>query len=444
VDQRSTQSEERCVTVIPRPGRADRCVVRPRAARILAPALVVLAILESAASCGGTGAAPSATSASRSRTAHQQVPPPVLRARQALFVRRNGSPHLKFVEWKSEQTANGVIRSLERARGGTLYFAPGRYEVRFGIFVLGVDNITLIGVPGTELVLASPRAVPPPRLLAPATEGQRHLTLDRTNGLSVGGRYQIHPADGIGDRLLEFVVREVDGTGVTLGGPIQFMRHVSAIPEGSVVLEELNFFRVHHANHVVIQGFTLDGLGRGEVLGHTSYCGIIVDNDFLGAQKAGAPLYAGLRVVGNTFKNLKGRGVGVYGTRGVVVQGNGLVNIGHEALEMDHFSSGLVSHNRIRAAAVGIQLDDAFDTVVERNKVEGAGSAVVLLGHFDEPWANTGNRIIGNTFIGPGAIGVFVSERSRNNFIAGNHIKAVKQGIVGNLASNNVDGEEHR
>lgn len=53
------------------------------------------------------------------------------------------------------------------------------------------------------------------------------------------------------------------------------MSHVKSIPKGSQVLEQLNFFIAEQCNHMKISGFEMDGLGRGDVFGHTIYCGFL-------------------------------------------------------------------------------------------------------------------------------------------------------------------------
>lgn len=370
----------------------------------------------------------------------QVVPEAVLEASNGLFIQRLTESDLEFVEWRSELTANRAIRSLRKEGGGTLYFAPGRYVVRHGMWISAADGIALIAAPNVELVFPDREAQQGIRLAEAAYEGQRHLTVDNVEGLAIGGRYQLFPGGGKGGRLLEFTVKKVEGTKLTIGASIKFMTHVKEIPEGSVVIEELNFFRVSRSRNVTIQGFAMDGRNRGKFIGHTTSSGIIVGNSFNAARAEGRPVFSGLRILDNSFRNLRGRGVAIYGTDDAIVTGNHLANIRTQAIEIDHFSAVRVHENTIKDSFVGIQLDDAYNSIVEDNLLEGVRRGIVFVGHFDDPWANTGNKILRNRLVGPGKTGVQLSTRSRDNIIAGNEFTAIERPLVGE-AGENVIGE---
>lgn len=386
----------------------------------------------------GPSLAPEASTPDGHSMGARQVPNQVLDASQGIFIQKRGGDRLEFVEWVSESTANTAIRSLRAAGGGSIYFAPGRYVVRHGIAVTELNHLALIAAPGVELVFPARRSAQHIRLTEPVNEGQSQLIIDNTEGVSMGGRYQLFPQERRGGRLLEFSVKMIQGKQITITKPVRFMKHVKAIPTGSVVVEELNFIRIRRSHNVSIQGFTMDGLNRGERAGHTIFSGILVGNDYHGAHAAGAPQFSGLHIVDNRFRNLRGRGIAVYGTRSVAVIGNQFDNIGAQAIEIDHYSSARVARNLVTNATIGIQLDDAFDTRVEQNILSRTSRAIVFLGHFDSPKVNTGNIVTANRITGPGKIGIQLSERARNNVIYRNELTSITQPISGAVENNDV------
>ncbi len=367
----------------------------------------------------------------------RDVPSAVLESNPGIFIQKGDATDLEFMEWQSESTANDAIQSLPAGTGGTIYFAPGRYVVRHGIVIKDIDDVALVAAPGVELVFPArgPQTI---QLAAPATEGQEQLTVDRSEELSLGGRYQLFPPSGKGGRLLEFTVQELQGKRVGITRPVKLMKHVKSIPQGSIVIEELNFIRVFSSHNVWIQGFAMDGLNRGEVRGHTIFSGIIVANRYHEARAAGAPLFAGLHIVGNRCHNLRGRGMAIYGTRDVIVDDNHFDNIGAQAIEIDHFSSARVTRNVIRNAGVGIQLDDVFETIVKENVIETTRKAIVSRGHFQDSWANTGNKIIQNSIIGPGEVGIHLSKLAHGNLIADNDFTAIEKPFAGSIEDNAI------
>lgn len=342
---------------------------------------------------------------------------------------RTGEGAAQWLPWESEQTVNAAIRALPRPGGGTITFAPGEYEIRFGILLAGVHGVTLRGGPGVRLVFPARMPDPPPQLVADVPRGATHLQIAPTDGLRQGGSYQVYPADRRGDRLLEFTVAALDGDGVRLPAPVAYMGHVNAIPAGSPVLESWNFFRIINANDVTIEGFTLDGRGHGGVDGHTIYSGILAQNQYR-PNATERPAVRGLTVRGNVLRGLQGRGIAVYSVGDFVCEDNVLEDIRREAIEVDHYAGGRVRNNRLVRCDVGVALDDAFDTLVEGNVFEQCRSGIHFVRHFDDAWVNTGNVARNNRINGPGYAGIKLADRTRGNVVRDNHIVGVQHGVI--------------
>lgn len=317
------------------------------------------------------------------------------------FVHAKGQRAATFKPWTGEMALNRELVRLQVAGGGELRLTPGDYELEFGLFMLECRGITLAGMPGARLVFA-PEPAERARLVRPARIGDTALEVDRPDLLRPGWNYQLYAPDRVGDRLLEFAVAGIDGARIALRGPVAFMGHVQEIPAGAIVVQELNALRLRGVDDVTIEGLAIDGRGRGDVRGHTTFSGVIATGDAGAGRQA---VNSGLVVRGCTFEGLTGRGIAVYSMKGVRIEGCTFRSIATEALEIDHHSSGVVLGNFVQGATVGIVLNDAFDTTVSANHVHDSAVGIALVRHFDDPSVNRGLAIVGNRVTG-GGIGI--------------------------------------
>ena len=317
---------------------------------------------------------------------------------RGFFVQPKGQRAATFHPWTDEMALNRELVRLQVAGGGELRLTPGDYELQFGLFMLGSRGITLAGMPGARLVFAAEPAERA-RLVRPALVGATALEVDRPELLRPGWNYQLYAPDGKGDRLLEFAVAGIEDGQIALRSAVELMGHVKGIPAGSIIVQELNGLRLRGVDDVTIEGLVIDGRGRGDVQGHTTFSGVIASGNSGAGEHA---VNSGLVIRGCTFEGLTGRGIAVYAMTGVRVEGCTFRSIRTEALEIDHFSSGLVHGNFVQGAAVGIVLNDAFDTTVSANQVHDASIGIGLVRHFDDPAVNRGLVIVGNRVTGHG------------------------------------------
>jgi hypothetical protein len=332
-----------------------------------------------------------------------------------VYVRLKGEDALEFFPWRNESTVNQQLRRLRDAKGGQLTFAPGTYTVNRGFIVPQVPDLTISGSPGTELVFAAEPATP--LTVKPALEGDTVLYIEPADGLRVGWEYQLYAPDHDLTRVLEFRVAAVEGNEVRLTKPVKFLPHYPSVPADCRVLITVNFFKVLGCPRLVIENLSMDGTGRGAVRGHTLYCGVYAT----GLVQHARPTISGLTVRGCTFRGLMGRGVAAYGLADVLIEDCEFHQIHAQAIEIDHYASGLVTGNLIDEAEVGVMLNDCFETVVEDNEIRDCLTAIRLLRIFPEDWINVGN-IVRKNRVGPGNRRGIKLDDEVSTGLTGNHI----------------------
>ncbi len=338
---------------------------------------------------------------------------------KGIIVQKNDGSPLHFIPWVSEHTVNKAIISLRKPGGGVIFFTPGTYVIRQGITIPKVNNISLIGGQRVRLVFPSlPKRFP--ALVKEARKGDPALFMDDTSSFVEGSYYQLYTIGKKEVRVLEFYTKKIEKDRIILRKPVYFMQHVKSIPVGSIALERLNFFNLGNSSEILIQGFEMDGLGRGPVEGHTLYSGILSRNRYNPESKEKSSSVNGIYVINNTFKNLQGRAAAFYGASGVLFESNTLTNITAEGVEIDHFSSGRVIGNNIYNARSAIVLNDAYKTQVQRNIVENSVCGVSFTSHYDKPWVNTDNIVSNNIFSGIKAGGVCINKEAHDNNVSNN------------------------
>jgi len=358
---------------------------------------------------------------------------------RGVFVRASGDESTRFVPWEGEVTAQRELLRLTRSGGGDLVFAPGDYELERGLVLAGASDIRIAGSgAGTTRLHFAEGPEVRPTLLADVEPGAETLRIDGASTLEARRTYQLYRGDLTGDRILEFRVASVDGETVTLAAPARFMRHVEEIPAGSVVVEVVNGLVVWESERITIERLEIDGVGRGDVHGHTTFCGIYA----VGVYRIGErPTTSGLTVRDCHIHDLMGRGVCVYGTKDVLVCGNHIHGIDAQAVEIDHFSQGRVEENTIEDSRSGVTLDDTYDTIVRGNTLRRCKSGVALARHFETPGFNVGNLVASNLIVGCN-FGVKVQAGIRGNRIVANTFSgmAAERWIEQEADSNETEG----
>jgi hypothetical protein len=341
---------------------------------------------------------------------------------RGVYVRTRGRKRYVFVPWESEESLNKVFESMKGV-GGEVHFTAGTYTLEQGFVVTDVPDLTVSGTPAVTLEFAN-EPEPARATTAPIEAGASSIFVDHAEGLRPGWKYQLYAANGRGDRRLEFEVAGVEGSEVRLAEPAHYMPHVTEIPAGCRVLEEVNVFNVHSSPRLTIQNLVLDGHGRGDVRGHTIYCGILNVGDYREGRR---PSTFGFTVRGCTFRGLDGRGIAFYGVGDGLIEGNAFHDIRAQAIEIDHFSSGTIRNNFVERAETGVTLNDCFDSLVEGNVLRDCQFGVYFMKVLDYGWVNTGNTIRDNQ-IGPGCDqGIAFRDAMEGNFLRNNRFLGIER-----------------
>lgn len=124
--------------------------------------------------------------------------------------------------------------------------------------------------------------------------------------------------------------------------------------------------------------------------------------------------------------------------KNVLIEGNHVHTIDSQAVEIDHFTQGMVRANTLGNAGVGVALNDAFDCVVEANTFHDCQTGVGFVKHFDDAPFNAGSVVKGNVFVGGGR-GINVQDGIKNNRITDNVFGGLKKARWVGQKGGNVD-----
>jgi len=312
----------------------------------------------------------------------------------------------------------------------TLYFSPGIYEIDSPLTVVGKNNVQIIGSPGTRLVF--PRTLPPSaRLTKNVKPGDKIIYVNNPDFFEKNSSYEAFRPDKKGGFQLEFRVVKVGSHFVEIATPAYYMGHVGSIPKGCLIYKRNNFLEIVLSNNIEISGFAFDGVNLGEVHGHLNYCGILVRNSHHDARRDKAPHFKNFSVQDCSFENLKGRGIAVYATDNVTIKNCTARNIGAEVFEIDHMSSGVIMNNAVYDSHIAIQLNDAYNSVVQGNRIKNSKYGITVFSIFKDNWVNINNKILDNNidfkYIGIKIIGKF----NKNILIKNNRFAKREKAIVG-------------
>lgn len=355
------------------------------------------------------------------------------------LVRRPGQERFEFFSWLGERSLNWELTRMMRKEGDCeIRILPGRYVIEQRIFVNEVNNLTITGGPGVEFVFADGPDMTT-TTVASIAKGDLTLKVAHPERMRKGFHYQLYQPDWRNDRQLEFQCKDIKDGVIHLQRPVHFMPHIkNDIKPGSIVMEEVNFFRVRRSPNFTLQGIAFDGRQRGGTRTHTTYCGVYATGNYKSHERATTH---GLTIRNCSFKNLKGRGTVFYGMDEVLIEGNYYENIRAQAIEIDHFSSGHIKGNVVNGAEVGVMVNDAYESIVEGNVLTHCSHGVRFLEVYKDEWVNSGNIIRDNIF-GPGTrAGVFFfNEGMTDNVITGNFFEGVVDKFrVVNGEGNQVD-----
>jgi parallel beta-helix repeat protein len=361
------------------------------------------------------------------------IPQSVLKDNLTLHVFKQDQKVGSYV-WESSKTFKHIVNKILVGYEGPvkIYFSPGIYKVDSQMSINRKNNWEIIGSPGSELVFSIPE-IPVAKTTGVIKNGDREILVDNTGFFENHEWYQVFQEDKKRDLLQNFKTSEIEKGSVTISAPaaLIYFKPGIPIPVGSLIYKQINFFYMEGSNNIKISGFVFDGKNIGEVRGHVNYCGILVRNSHMAARKNKSPLYSGLTIENSHFKNLKGRAVAVYAMSRVVIRNNKAENIAVEVFEIDHMSSGNIINNQIYDSHIGIQINDAYNSLVKGNILSDVRYGITIMSPFVDDWVNNNNKIIEND-INFTYAGIFlVGENNKNTLITNNYFSKNERSLMG-------------
>lgn len=160
------------------------------------------------------------------------------------------------------------------------------------------------------------------------------------------------------------------------------------------------------------------------VAGHAQLCAVFAQGPYDYVKgPTGPPL---LRVVVRdcTIRNCFGRGVAFYGVTNGVVERCTIEDTLDEAVDLDHFAVGcIVQHNAVTRCCVGVEMNDASECAVLRNRFEACGIGINLWRWCKQPDLNTRNVILENVFLGTKGNALQLAAGTAMNIVSRNQIR---------------------
>lgn len=348
-----------------------------------------------------------------------------------------------------------AVKEVMKEGGGTVTIAPGEYVVSAPIILAGAKDVTLRGEPGAVLKLP-PMAYG--KVAAETPAGATILKLKEARGFKPGMQLKliapgaIHPFTKKPAPYFIAKPTAVDSETVTLEKPTEF-----AAPAETEVLwaDEPNMIEVHDAaENVVVEQLTLDGGAtpdQPQVATHNTRSGVWVVGKYDYEKGPTGPKPRGVVVRDCVIRRFNGRGVAFYSAEEALVERCRIEQTLEEAIDFDHFVVRAVAReNDLRDCRLGVEINDANDCVVERNRMIGGTAGVRIWRWCKMPELNVRNRIVENEFRVGKRYAIEMLEGTAQNSASANEIylprgkkleDAIKDHGEGNQVGENVTRE---
>ena len=366
-----------------------------------------------------------------------------------LTVAQDGSGEFNGADEKPILAAVAKARS---AGGGEIVIKRGTYVCAQPIALKDARKITFRGERGTVLKLPPLQHA---ETSADAAVGATELPVRVQQGLAKGVRIRIMAGGAIdsfsGKQKPSFFVTlaAAESGRLVLEKPLEF-----PVPAGTKIINEdaPNLFELRGAcEDIAIEGLEIDGgraPGDPHVSGHAQLCGVFAAGSYDYVKGPTGPPMQRIVVRDCVVRNCFGRGIAFYAvTRGVVERCT-IEDTVDEAVDLDHFAVGcIVQHNAVARCGVGVEMNDANECAVLRNRFEACRIGINLWRWCKQPDLNTRNVILENAFIGTKGNALQLAAGTATNIVHGNHIrgsggKAISlAGDDYEISGNDVDGK---
>jgi nitrous oxidase accessory protein NosD len=340
-----------------------------------------------------------------------------------------------------------AAKEVMASGGGVIVIAPGEYLVAEPIILASAKNLTIRGEPGAILKLA-PMAYG--QLAADTPAGATELQVRGARGFRPGMELRImapgavHPFTGKPAPHFHVKAAAVDGETVKLQKPAAF-----AAPRDTEVLwgDEPNLIEIRDAaENVAIEQLTLDGgatQDTPQVATHNTRSGVWVVGRYDYERGPTGPKPRAIAVRDCVIRRFNGRGVAFYSAEDVLVERCRIEQTREEAIDFDHFVvRGVARENDLRDCRLGVEINDANDCTVERNRMIGGAAGVRIWRWCKMPELNVRNRITENEFRVGQRAAIELLEGTSQNIATGNVIVAPPGKQLGDVVKDR--GEANR
>jgi hypothetical protein len=342
-----------------------------------------------------------------------------------------------------------ILAALAKARaagGGEIVIKPGIYQLTRSIEMKDAKKITVRGQPGAVLKLPPLQHA---ETSADAAVGESVLPVRVQQGMAPGVRLRIMAPAGIdsfsGKQKPSFFITlaKTEPGRLVLAQPLEF-----PVPAGTKIINEdaPNLFELRGAcENIAIESLALDG-GRTPadppVSGHAQLCGIFAGGSYNYTKGLTGPPMRHLVVRDCVIRNCFGRGIAFYAVHDALVTGCTIEDTVDEAIDLDHFVVGCqVLDNKAARCHVGVELNDANDSLVARNRFEACDIGINLWRWCKMDDLNTRNQIVENEFVGTKGNGIQLAANTAANIVRGNMVRdSGRNGIVIGGDENEVTG----
>lgn len=354
----------------------------------------------------------------------------------------NGSDH---------QPIQAAIDRAAKQGGGEVVIAKGDYLIGTSLKIGSATNLTIRGQPDAVLRLPP---LPYAQSLEATPAGATSLRVDRVEGFTSGMQLhfvapgKVHPFTGKPAPYFLATVARVEPGRLEFKAPLEF-----PAPAGTRLYFEKapNVFAIRgSAENIVIERLTLDGGRRADdpkISGHVIGCGVLAEGPYSYERGPTGPPVRRLTVRDCIIRHCFGRGVAMYSAADSAVERCTIADTMDEAIDFDHFAVGCRAiRNTIVGCHVGVEMNDANDSLVQSNRFESCSSGINLWRWCRQPDLNTRNRILDNQFLNTRGSAIVIRSNTASNIISGNIVRGsdsvgiILEGSGQTLTKNTVTG----
>lgn len=325
----------------------------------------------------------------------------------------------------TEQPIVQAIAAAKKAGGGTIVIQAGTYQLQSGIRFDSVKGLTIRGE-GKVVLQLRPAIITELSKAASVGEDSLELkdgiTMLPNLRLRVKAPGEINSFTGKPTPEFRVLVESVTGSKVKLKAPLLYQAEAGTRVWNE---DEPNLLEFKGAcENIVIEHLTLEGglLSDGiQQATHNTRCGVFIEGRFDYVKGPIGPKPQTITIRDCQIENFNGRGVAIYSADKCVVENCVTRNTLDEGIDVDHFANGcVIKGNQIYHAPVGIELNDANDSLVVDNHCEDVAAGIRIWRWCKQDELNVRNQIHKNVLKNIQRVALELQTGTANNSISDN------------------------